>query len=354
MRTTKTERAARAAEHGRQAEAAMARGPGATISLPRRLGAVLVLAGILAAPGFSQAQPYPNRPIKFVVGYAAGSATDATTRFFAERIREATGQTVLVENRPGADGNLAAEAVARASPDAYTALVTGNSTHAANIHLYRKLNYDPYKDFAPVTTFARVPYMLIANPSKVPARNLKDFIAYAKANPGKLTYASAAVASRVSVEQLRLTAGFEATNVNYKASPQAMTDLLGGQVDFYISDIATALVQVRAGKVTPLGVTTNRRVPAAPEIPTIAESGYPDYDFFSWLAAWVPAGAPPEDVRRLSELLNQAMDSDAGRDYLQSRGLLPYPGSPQMLQELQTRDTERWGRAIKAAGMQPQ
>ena len=326
----------------------------APIALLRALLAVLALSGGLAVSTPSHAQAYPTKPIRLVVGYAAGSATDSTARFFAERIREATGQTVVVENRPGADGNLAAEVVARASPDAYTALVTGNSTHAANIHLYKKLNYDPYKDFAPVTTFARVPYMLIANPAKVPARNLKDFVAFAKANPGKLTYASAAVASRVSVEQLRLVAGFDATNVNYKASPQAMTDLLGGQVDFYISDAATALVQVRAGKVTPLGITISRRVPAAPDIPTIAEQGYPDFDFFSWLAVWVPAGAPPEDVRRLSELINQAMESDAGRENLQTRGLLPYPGSPQMLQELQTRETERWGRAIKAAGMQPQ
>jgi tripartite-type tricarboxylate transporter receptor subunit TctC len=300
------------------------------------------------------AQPYPNRPIRFVVGYAAGSATDATTRFFAERIREATGQSVLIENRPGADGNLAAEAVARAPQDAYTALVTGNSTHAANVHLYRKLNYEPFKDFAPVTTFARVPYMLIANPDKVPARTLPGFIAFARANPGRLSYASAAVASRVSVEQLRLLAGFEATNVNYKASPQAMTDLLGGQVDFYIADAATALAQVRAGKVVPLGVTITARLAAAPEIPTIAEAGFPDYDFFSWLAVWVPAGAPPEDVRRLSELINQAMASEAGQAYLTGRGLLGYPGSPAQLQQLQTRDTERWGRAVKAAGMQPQ
>lgn len=314
------------------------------------LGAALAGGALPAA----RAQAYPARPVRFVVGYAAGSATDACTRFFAERIREATGQTTLVENRPGADGNLAAESVARAGADAYTALVAGNSTHAANVHLYRKLNYDPYKDFAPVTTFARVPYMLIANPAKVPAKTLKEFIAFAKANPGRLTYASAAVASRVSVEQLKLAAGFDATNVNYKASPQAMTDLLGGQVDFYISDIATALVQARAGKVTPLAVTITRRVPAAPDVPTIAESGYPDYDFFSWLALWVPAGAPAEDVRRLAELVNQSMDSDAGREFLQSRGLLGYPGSPQMLAELQARDTERWGRAVRAAGMQPQ
>ena len=312
--------------------------------------AAIGLLGSLPARG----QAWPAKPIKFVVGYAAGSATDGTTRFFADKIREATGQTVLVENKPGADANLAAEMVARAPADGYTAFVAGNSTHAANIHLYKTLNYDPYKDFAPVTTFARVPYILIANPDKVPARNLKDFIAFAKANPGKLNYASAAVASRVSVEQLKLLAGFDALNVNYKSSPQAMTDLLGGQVHFYIADIATGLTQVRAGRVVALGVTLNQRLAAAPEIPTIAESGFPEYDFFSWLAVWVPAATPPEVVKTLSELINRAMESEAGKEYLLRRGLLGYPGSPQALLELQTRDTERWGRAIKAAGIQAQ
>jgi len=317
------------------------------------LAALAVALGLLATQG-AQAQSYPNKPIRFIVGYAAGSATDGTTRFFADKIREFTGQPVLVENRPGADGNLAAEAVARAAPDGYTALVTGNSTHAANIHLYKSLAFDPQKDFSPVTTFARVPYILIANPNKVAAKNLKDFIAYAKANPGKLSYGSAAVASRVSVEQLKLSAGFNAVNVNYKASPQAMTDLLGGQIDFYVADAATALVQIRAGRATALGVTLNQRIATAPEIPTIAESGFPDYDFFSWLAVWVTAGGPPEAANTLSNLINRAMDSDAGKEFLARRGLLPYPGSPQMLQELQTLDTERWGRVVKAAGMQQQ
>ena len=318
------------------------------------LGALVGAALALLAAQGAQAQAWPSKPIKFVVGYAAGSATDGTTRFFGEKIREATGQAVLVENRPGADGNLAAEYVARSDKDGYTALVTGNSTHAANVHLYKKLNYDPDKDFTPVTTFARVPYILIAHPDKVPARNLKDFIAFAKANPGKLSYGSAAAASRISVEQLKLLAGFDAVNVNYKASPQAMTDLLGGQFHFYAADIATGLAQVRAGRVIPLAITMNQRVAAAPEIPTVAESGFPDYDFFSWLAVWVPSGSPPEAVRILNQQINQAMQSEAGKDYLLKRGLLGFPGTPQDLQALQARDTDRWGRAIKAAGMEPQ
>ena len=166
----------------------------------------------------------------------------------------------MVENRPGADGNLAGEFVARSAPDGYTFLVTGNNTHAANVHLYKSMSFDPDKDFAPVTTYARVPYVLLVNPTRVVARTFKDFIALAKANPGKLTYASAAVASRVGVEQLKLSAGFDALNVVYKSGAQAMNDLLGGHVDFYISDAASGLRQAGAGRVVALAV----RGPAAP------------------------------------------------------------------------------------------
>ena len=321
----------------------------------RRAVAALIAMGGLCVAFNVLAQAWPAKPVMFVVGAAAGgSASDAATRFFADRIREATGQAMLVENKPGADGNVAAEIVVRSPADGYTALVTGNNTHAANIHLYKALNYDPYKDFAPVTTYARVPYILLANPDKIPARTLKDFIAFAKANPGKLNYASAAVASRVGVEQLKVYAGFTAQNVNYKSGAQAMTDLLGGQVDFYISDAVNALVQIRAGRAVGLGVTVNQRLASAPDLPTIAEQGFPDYDFSSWLAVWVPAATPPEAVRAMSDHINKAMDSEAGKDFLAKRGLLAYPGSPQALLALQTRETERWGRAIKAAGMEQQ
>jgi len=311
----------------------------------------LLLAFALSSPLLGFTQSYPSKVIKFVVIQGAGSVTDGGARFFGDKIREQTGQTVVVENRPGADGNLAADMVARAAPDGYTVLISGNGTHAANVHLYKSLPFDPLKDFAPVTTFGRVPYILIANPERVKARNLKDFIAYAKANPGKLSYGSNAVAARVAVEQLKLLAGFEAVNIPYKTGSQAMTDLLGGQFDFYVADAATALVQIHAGRVVPLAVTMNQRIPTAPNIPTIAESGFPDYDFYSWVAVWVTKGSPPEATTMLSNLINKAMASDDGRNFLEKRGLLPYPGSPQMLDELQKRETERWGKVIKSAGM---
>lgn len=314
------------------------------------------LASLVAGFGpFANAQPrtaWPTKTVKFIVGAAAGgSASDAVTRFFANQIAERGKQPVVVDNRPGADGNLAAEVVARSAPDGHTFLVTGNNTHAANVHLYKSLSFDPEKDFAPVTTYARVPYVLLINGTRLAARTLKEFIANARANPGKLTYASAAVASRVGVEQLKLTAKFEAVNVAYKSGAQAMTDLLGGHVDFYIADAVNALQQVHAGRAIALGVTVAERLPAAPDLPTIAESGFPDFDFASWLAVWTSAGTPPELVRAASNAINDVMGSPAGRQFLEKLGLLPYPGSPEALRTLQQRETLRWGQAIKAAQM---
>jgi len=324
------------------------------MSIDRRvmLAAMASLATGFTAPANAQAKAWPTKTARFIVGAAAGgSASDAVTRFFASQIAEQSKQSMVVENRPGADGNLAAEAVVAAAPDGHTFLVTGNNTHAANVHLYKSLPFDPEKDFAPVTTYARVPYVLLINGSRLPARNLKDFIAHARANPRKLTYASAAVASRVGVEQLKLTAKFEAVNVPYKSGAQAMADLLGGHVDFYIADAANALQQVQAGRAVALAVTVAERLLAAPDLPTIAESGYPDFDFASWLAVWTRAGTPPELVQAASTAINDAMASPAGKQFLEKLGLLAYPGSPEALRALQQRETQRWGQAIKAAQM---
>lgn len=321
------------------------------ISRRQVIGSLAALAASWRIP--ARAQAWPTKPVRFVVGAAAGgSASDILTRYYAERIAERSGQSVVVENRPGADGNLAAEFVARSTPDAHTFLVTGNNTHAANVHLYKSLSFDPERDFAPVTTYARVPYVLLVNPTRVSARNLKDFISLAKASPGKLSYASAAVASRVGVEQLKLLAGFQAVNVPYKSGAQAMADLLGGHVDFFIADAASGLQQVRAGRAAALAVTVAQRLPAAPELPTVAESGFPEFDFASWLAVWAPAGSPQPLVDAASAAINQALNSPQAQQHLDKLGVLPYPGSPEALRDLQRRETERWGQAIRAAKMQ--
>jgi len=324
-----------------------------TIDRRQTLGMLTALTAGWVVPALAQTETWPTKTVRFIVGAAAGgSASDVVTRYYAQQIAQRSGQTVLVENRPGADGNLAAAFVATSAPDAHTFLVTGNNTHAANVHLYKSLSFDPDKDFAPVTTYARVPFVLLINPNRVAARNLKDFIALAKANPGKLTYASAAVASRVGVEQLKLMAGFDALNVVYKSGAQAMTDLLGGHVDFYISDAANGLQQTRNGSLIALAVTVAQRLRAAPDLPTIAESGFPDFDFASWLAVWAPAGSPPALVKAASTAINEIMGSAAGLQHLETLGVLPFPGSPEALLALQRRETERWGQAIRAAKMQ--
>ncbi|MEO7150301.1 MAG: tripartite tricarboxylate transporter substrate binding protein [Burkholderiaceae bacterium] len=325
-----------------------------TFDRRQTLGMLTALTAGWAVPALAQTEAWPTKTVRFIVGAAAGgSASDVVTRYYAEQIAQRSGQTVLVENRPGADGNLAAAFVATSAPDAHTFLVTGNNTHAANVHLYKSMSFDPDKDFAPVTTYARVPYVLLINPNRVAARNFKDFIALAKANPGKLTYASAAVASRVGVEQLKLMAGFDALNVVYKSGAQAMTDLLGGHVDFYISDAANGLKQVRNGRLVALAVTVAQRLHVAPDLPTIAESGFPDFDFASWLAIWAPAGSPPALVKAASKTINEVMGSAAGLQHLDKLGVLPFPGSPESLLALQRRETERWGQAIRAAKLQP-
>ncbi len=325
-----------------------------TFDRRQTLGMLGALAAGWAVPALAQTGVWPTKTVRFIVGAAAGgSVSDVVTRYYAEQIAQRSGQTVLVENRPGADGNLAAASVATSAPDAHTFLVTGNNTHAANVHLYKSMSFDPDKDFAPVTTYARVPYVLLINPTRVAARNFKDFIALAKANPGKLTYASAAVASRVGVEQLKLMAGFDALNVVYKSGAQAMTDLLGGHVDFYISDAANGLQQVRNGRLIALAVTVAQRLHAAPDLPTIAELGFPDFDFASWLAIWAPAGSPPALVKAASKMINEIMGSPAGLQNLEKLGVLPFPGSPESLLALQRRETERWGQAIRAAKIQP-
>ena len=298
------------------------------------------------------AQEYPTKPVKVIVPFATGGGADIVARVVFQKLSTRLGQPFYVENRGGAGGIAGTDAVAKSSPDGYTLLLGQTGPNAINPSLFPQVPFDPEKDFAPVATFARVPYVLLANPEKIPAKSLKEFVAFAKANPGKLSYGSAAVASRVTIEQLKSQAGFDAVNVNYKASPQAMTDLLGGQIDFYVADIVTGMAQVRAGKVVPLGVTVINRVSTAAEVPTIAEQGYDGYDFFSWLAVWLPAGSPSEAVSGMNALINKAMQSEEGQQYIATRGLLDFVGTPDDLHVLQQRDTERWGKVIKAAGME--
>ncbi|MGE8611716.1 MAG: Bug family tripartite tricarboxylate transporter substrate binding protein [Achromobacter veterisilvae] len=316
--------------------------------------AFIQLAGagaLLAACGGTRAQTL-DKTVHVTVAYGAGGATDTIIRYVADKIREKVGSPVIIENRPGADGNIAAEYVLRQSGDGYNLLVSGPSTHAANASIYKSLAYDPERDFTPLTTLATAPYFLVVNPQRVKAETLQAFIADVRASKGSLSFASANVGGRIAGERFRAMTGINAVNIPYRASTQAMTDLLGGQYDFYFCDAVTATPQMRAGKIRALAVSTATRVPAFPDVPTVAELGYPGFDVSSWIAIWAAASTPPAVSQRLAAWINGALDNPEGRRFLTDRALLPQPGSPEDLRAIQRRDTVEWGKVIVAAGMQ--
>ncbi len=316
----------------------------------RRILALGASSALLALPALSRAQPL-TKQARFIVAYAAGSATDTITRYVAQYVGMKSGQPAIVENRPGADGNIAAEAVARSSADgSYTMLVSGPSTHAANASIYKSLPFDPEKDFRPLTTLALAPYLLVVNAEKTEARTVPEFLSLARSK--SLSFASASVGGRIAGEQFRKMGKFEAVNIPYKSSPRAMTDLLGGHFDYYFSDALTALPQVTSGKIVALAVTTPRRLPSLPDVPTLAESGFSNFDVASWIAAWSAESVPENISRQMAVWVNEALDNAQGRSFLTGKGLLPMPGSPEQLLALQRRDTKAWGKIIVEAGMQ--
>jgi len=314
--------------------------------------ATLAVAAALAA-AVANAQDYPAKPITFVVPFAAGSATDQIARALGQGVTDASKQPVVVENKPGASGFLAAQQVAKASPDGYTVLITTNTTHAANEHLYKSMPYDPVKDFAPVTLLGKGGQIMIVNP-KVPAKSVAEFIALAKKQPGKLTFGSGSSSSRIAGELLQQMAGIEILHVPYKSNPLAITDLLGGQIDMMITDTATGLPQVKAGKVRALGVTARKRTPLAPDIPTVDEAGVKGYEMGYWFAAYVPAKTPPAVVKRLHDLLVNATKGSSAKTFYDSTGTEPVTSAPEELARFQADESQKWGRIIKAANIQPE
>jgi len=299
------------------------------------------------------AQEYPSKSITFVVPFAAGSATDQIARALAQPVSEQSKQSVVTENKPGASGFLAAQQVAKAPADGYTVLITTNTTHAANEHLYKSMPYDPVKDFAPVTLLGKGGQIMIVNP-KVPAKTVGEFVALAKKEPGKLTFGSGSSSSRIAGELLQQMAGIQILHVPYKSNPLAITDLLGGQIDMMITDTATGIPQVKAGKVRALGVTAKSRSPLAPEIPTIDEAGVKGYEMGYWFAAYVPAKTPPAAVKRLQEMLVAATKSEPARKFYESTGTEAVVSTPEDLGKFQTAESQKWGRIIKAANIQPE
>ncbi len=318
----------------------------------------LLLAGtavlaVLGPCGAAFAQAYPAKPITFVVPFAAGSATDQLARAVGQSVTSDTKQPVVVDNRGGASGMIAAQFVAKAPADGYTVLITTNTTHAANEHLYKKLPYDPVKDFAPVTGLGKGGQVMVVNAS-APYKSVGELLAAARKSPGKLSFGSGSSSSRMAGELLKQLAGVDILHVPYKSNPLAITDLLGGQIDMMITDTSTGVPQIKSGKLRALGYSTQKRSTQLPDVPTIDEAGVKGYDMGYWFAAYVPAGTPAPVVARLNELLVHATRSAAAKSFYDIAGSEPWTTTPQELAQFQAAETQKWGRVIKAAGIEPE
>jgi tripartite-type tricarboxylate transporter receptor subunit TctC len=294
---------------------------------------------------------YPGRTIKMIVPYPAGGTTDFLGRLVAEQLRGGLGATVIVENKPGAGTTLGAEQVAKAEPDGYTLLLATSTTLAINKTLYRKLPYDPVKDFAPIALVAAVPFALIVNP-QIPVKTLADFIAYAKSKPG-LAYGSAGNGSphHLGAEMLKTAAGIDIRHVPYRGGVPAMLDVIAGHIPFMVVDLQPALPHIRDGKLTVLGVTTSKRVAAAPDIPTLAEGGLAGYELVAWQGVVAPAGTPPAITDSLAAQIAKLLGDPATRDKLLAIAIEPLTGStPDSFAAYIKTEVDRWAAIVRNSG----
>lgn len=299
------------------------------------------------------AQPYPSQPIRMVVPFGPGSGTDQAARALAQAMSTLDKVTVVVDNRPGGNGFIAAQAVSNAEPDGYTMLLTTNSTHAAAEHLYKNIPYDPVKDFTPVALL-RKGYLVMVTQVDSPARTVGEFTALAKKEPGKLNFGSGSSSSRVSAEQYKQMTGVDIVHVPYKSNPQALNDLLGGQIQVMFVDTSSAVSLVKSGKVRGLAVTSSRRLDILPDLPTMEEEGIKGYEMSYWTAAYLPRNTPPQIAGRLGELLKRAMNSPELKQLTQKTGTEVSFGDAETLKRFQASETEKWAGIIKAAGITPE
>jgi tripartite-type tricarboxylate transporter receptor subunit TctC len=307
----------------------------------------------MLGPAQAQARWVPDKPIRIVVPFAAGGSTDVTARLVGQALAERLGQTVVIDNRAGAGGNIGADVVAKAPPDGYTLLMGTVSTHAINPGLYRKMPYDPVRDFAPVGQVGVTPILLAVHPS-VPAKDMKGLIALLKANPGKYTYGSAGLGSILHLcgeEFKALAGGLNVTHVPYKGSAPMIADLLGGQISMVFDGFPTVLPQVQAGTVRAIGAGTATRARALPDLPTLQEQGLKGFECYTWNAIFAPAKTPPQVVARLNEAINKALADPALFRRLQEAGIDPTPGTtPDKVAEFVRAELAKWAPIIKASG----
>ncbi len=314
-----------------------------------RAAAVAMLLMHCATAG---AQAYPGKPVRLIVAFPPGGSTDIIARIVGQKLGERLGQQVVIDNRGGAGGTIGTEIAARSSPDGYTLTMGTTSTHVIAVGVYSKLKYDPIRDFEPLTLVATTPYLLVVNPG-VKANSLKEFIALAKSQPGKLNYASAGTGSttQLAMEMLKSAAGIDLVHVPYNGNGPANTATLGGQVQALFGSMPAVLTQAKAGRLRPLAVGTPKRSPSLPDVPTVAESGYPGFDASLWLGFFAPKGTPAPILRRLQSELTAIAQSPEMKEQFERNGAEPLTNTPAEFTKLIRTEIDKYTRVIKAAGI---
>ena len=311
--------------------------------------AVVIVGSAAATTAWAQA--YPTKPVKLVVPFPPGGSLDITGRLLAQKLTETWGQPVVVENKPGAGGNIGADLVAKSPPDGYTILLGALSTHAVNPNLYAKMPYDAVKDFAPITLIAITPNVLVVNAAS-PVNNVREFIAYAKANPGKLAFGSGSngSAGHLAGELFKVETGSDAVHVPFKGGAPATQALLAGDTQFMFDNLTNAMAQVKAGKLKALAVTTAQRSPLVPELPTMAEAGLPGFDISTWYGLFAPAGTPTAIVAKWNADVTRILNSPDVRARLVADGAEPSPNTPEQFAQMIARELSKYARIVKASG----
>jgi tripartite-type tricarboxylate transporter receptor subunit TctC len=311
-----------------------------------------LVALVVCAPAF--AQPYPNHPVRIVVPFAAGSATDIIARIVAEDLRATLGQPFIVENKPGASAQIGAELVAQSPPDGYTLFVTTNTSHSANPFLFKKINYDPVKDFTPVANIMRIPVIVVVDP-KLPVKTLPELVAYAKANPGQVSFGYGNSIGQVVGASFAKRTGLDVITVPYKSTPQAITDVVSGQVSYAVSDMASGQSFVNSGRVRALAVSSKKRSALMPDLPAMSETpGLDGFEVIAWVAMFAPAKTPKDIVDKLNAIVRKALDKPEVKEKIASFAAEPAPSSPEELGEFVKDQLASWGKSIKEAGIQPE
>jgi tripartite-type tricarboxylate transporter receptor subunit TctC len=320
----------------------------------RSVAAAITACAVAISCAGAAAQSYPQRPVRFIVPFAPGGSTDTLARAIGQKLGEALGQQVVVDNRSGGNGNIGMEIVAHAAPDGYTIVLGYIANLAIGPSIYAKLPFDPVRDFAPVTQLAQSPNILVVHPS-VPAKTFREFIAYAKAHPGQVNFASASVGSigHLTGELLNNAAGIRMQHIAYKGSGQAVIDLLGGQIQSMFSGMSSVMSHIKAGKLRALAVTGAQRSPAAPDVPTIAESGFPGFEATAWYGVLAPAGTPRPVIDRLHDQIVRALKVPEVRERLEGVGFELVGSTPEAFGAYIKSEIKKWAKVVKSSGARP-